>query len=248
MKKTNLLLSAILSIGLLIIFASMGYATSGGNGFYLGIAYGEASLNNDLYIYSDYANARQPALNISQSNNWEGPAYSLYAGYNFPSYAINLFGQKPLLQWGIQAGYTNLGKYTIKVDWSDGPGYRTTTEQALDLLLSGTLLWQNGLNLTGKIGVARLQGRYKDANLPDVVSPDNPFNGEADFAVYRPEIILGAGYRLGSHVNVGLQYAVILGPTPDTSQSRYSDDMLSIDMPDTAYRADRFMLDVSYLF
>jgi hypothetical protein len=248
MKKTNLLLSVILSIGLLIIFTSMGYATPGDNGFYLGAAYGEASLNNDLYIYSDYATAKQPALDIHQSHQWKGPARSFYAGYNFSSYALDLFGQKPIVQWGLQGGYTDLGKYTIKVDWSDGPGYRTTTEQALDLLLSCTLLWQNGLNLTAKVGVARLQGQYKDSNLPDVVSPENPFNGEVSFTAYRPEIILGAGYRLGSHVNVGLQYATISGPAPDNSQSRYSDDILSIDMPNTVYQADRFMLDVTYLF
>jgi hypothetical protein len=250
MKKKKLFLSIISSIVLLVVFSSMSYAEPNQNGFYLGAECGEASLNNDLYIYSDQANARQPELNISESNKWKGPAYSLYAGYHFISQEIDLFGQKPTLQLGAQGGYANLGKYTIDVRWNNNQtvtGYRKVEEQSIDLLLSSSLLWENGLNLSGKVGVARLGGHYEEKNLPDVRQPELPYNGKTDFTVYRPEIAIGVGYLINKQINVYLQYNTILGDTPEFSDERFSDSE-SINMPNTVYKVDRLTLGATYTF
>jgi hypothetical protein len=248
MKNQRLLISLFFSTVLLFACASMSFATANETGFYLGVECGEAALNNDLYLYSDAATARQPELNIKESNHWDGPAYSLYAGYNFISHPVNLFGQKPTLLLGFQGGYTDLGKYTVQVNWS-GPneGYRETKENSVDLLLSSILIWENGLNLSGKVGIARLSGKYTDVNLPDVRQPEAPFNGKADIIVYRPEIAVGVGYLIHQKVNIYLQYYTILGDTPDVSGTRFSDGIL-IDMPNTVYKADRLTLGFAYLF
>ena len=73
-------------------------------GFFLGGGYGKSSLNNDLSIYTFDNTARQPELNIIQTNKAKDSAPAAYAGYNFAGAETNILG-KGMLQLGVQAGY-----------------------------------------------------------------------------------------------------------------------------------------------
>jgi hypothetical protein len=86
-------------------------------GFFLGAGYGTSALNNDGYIYDVDNNARQPDMNIRQSSKGDNSTAVFYGGYNFASAKTEILGGN-LFQLGVQAGYANLGKYSINVKYS----------------------------------------------------------------------------------------------------------------------------------
>jgi hypothetical protein len=248
MKKV--IISFVLTFVLVAGYTLISYAVPD-KGFYFGFNYGEAALNNDLYIYSDEASDRQPSLDIREHNAIEGMAYSIYGGYNFLNKEIDLLGTNPVLQLGVQGGYDNLGEYTLYVDWESTEseiGYRKIEENSIDLLLTSTLYWDNGFNLSGKVGIARLSGKIEDNNLPSIRQPEQPWNGEAMCVIYHPEITLGVGYLFNDKYNLYIQYSTIMADTPTDINLRFQETG-GTQMPNTLYKVDKLTLGVNmYIF
>jgi len=83
-----------ITVGIMVLVSSLVNAQSIGGKFYFGVEGGVASLNSDKYIYSSDGNMRQPELNVRESSSWQGPAYSVYAGYNIINKEIDIFNDK----------------------------------------------------------------------------------------------------------------------------------------------------------
>ncbi len=254
MKKG--LFVTVLTISLFIVVTSMVSAAPPEGSFFFGVEYGLADLNTDQYLYSSYDKLRVPDLKISESSQWEGPANSLFVGYNILSNEIDFLGRKPTFQLGLQGGYSDLGQHIINIDWtnldydSKGKGYRKLEESSLDLLLSSTLFWKNGFSLSAKVGVAQLSGTYTQENLISLRQPElsERLDKKINYKVYRPEIAVGIGYLFNDNYNVYLQYTTILGDRAEISDARFNSDGM-IDIPNTLYKADRITLGVNiYMF
>lgn len=250
MKKG--LFFTVLIISLFIVFSSIVSAAPKEGSFFFGIEYGVADLNTEHRIYNSSDKNRHSGLNISESSQWEGPANSIFVGYNILSNEINFLGRKPTFQLGLQGGYSDLGQHIINVNWtnqSDGSrenGYRKLEESSIDLLLSSTLFWENGFSLSAKVGVAQLSGTYTQVNIANIRRPDYPefFNAKIDYKVYRPEIGVGIGYLFNDKYNVYLQYTTISGDRAETEVNYYDQDI-----PNTLYKSDRVTLGVNiYMF
>lgn len=247
MKNKFLLASAIVLSAAAHCAAAMPPET----GFYAGAEYGVSSLNNDAYIYDSANNARQPELNVKQSNDADSRAAGAYAGYNFFSGKTEVLGAARL-QLGLQFGYTDMGSYKVNVHYFEAnssiTGYRKAEENAADMLLVSTLYWENGLNLFLKAGVARLHGKYTQEGLRDARQPEfYPTEESITYNAIRPELGFGAGVMLTRHIGLHAQYSVILGGVPSDDASRFEvEDMTQ--MPNKLYRADRFTAGVTLYF
>lgn len=231
---------------LVLLFASASAnALPPEKGFYIGGGYVASALNNDGYIYSSDNNARQPALNIKQSNKSKDSASSFNAGYNFYGAGTGILG-KPMLQLGVQGGYTELGEYTINIHYDpDLKGYRKIRENAQDLLLTSSLYWENGFNLFFKAGVARQHGKYTQQGLLTARQPSFvPEKETAEYTLYRPEFAVGTGVLLRNRFNLFIQYTVITGKTPDTGNTRFGVEEM-VELPNTLYKADYFMAGIT---
>lgn len=248
---TRLSLTLLVTIGLLLGMSLGTGAAPPENGFYFGFGIGEAQLNNDAYLYSAEANIRQPELNVQESSSWEGTAYSIFVGYNLLSKDVKFFDQDLAWRIGVEAGYKDLGKYTVNVHYLDPDsgvtGYRSVKESAVDVLLTSAIYWDNGFNLFGKIGIARFNGVYEQEGLRSPRIPEySPAKETYNYTVYRPEIAVGLGYLIGERWNLYLQYAIITGDVPSNRSDRFGDSI--IEMPGTLYRADAVNLGVIYSF
>lgn len=236
--KRGTLFTVFCTVGLLLSLPALAGAPPEAGQFFFGLGVGEAALNNDMYIYSSDAAARQPAIAPQESSQYGGPAYSAYAGRVIASKNVDFLGSS-LLNVSLQGDYICLGKYTVNVEYADSlSGYRKVDEAALDLLLASTLYWEDGFNLFARGGIARLQGRYEQAGLRSPRQPGYIPPVERHTCVaYRPEIAVGLGYQISDHVNISVQYTSILGPQPDTSVDRFG-EIYMIDLPNTVYKAD----------
>jgi|GEM_PF-1389409 len=246
MKKT------VLSLLVFITAAADCFAAEPrGEGFYAGAEYGASALNNDVYIYSGEANARQPEMNIRQSNESAGHAEGIYAGYNFASLDTGFLGASKA-QFGIQIGYTDLGEYKINTSYYSSTstvlGYRKTEEHSEDMALVSTLYWDNGFNIFLKAGVARLHGKYTQENLIDVRQPETvPEKESLKINVIRPELAVGAGKMLTKNIGIYAQYAIIFGGSASDGAGRFGTDEMT-QTPNTLYRAERLTLGTTFYF
>lgn len=248
--KRGVLLTVFLVIGLWAGLTSLAGASPQAGQIYFGLGVGEAALNNDLYIYSFEATARQPEMAPHHTRRQDGPAFSVYAGRVLAAKETNFLGGSTF-NVGLQAGYTDLGEYTIEVEYANDPlpgvdGYRKVDEDAVDLLLTSTLYWESGLNLFAKAGVTRLRGRYEQAGLRSPRQPEyNPPKEAYTYVAYRPEIAIGVGYLISDKVSVSAQYTAILGPQPDTTGNRFSDSYM-VELPNTLYKADSLTIGATF--
>lgn len=237
--KRSIWLTVFLITGLLLSLPSLANAAPETGQFFWGIGVGDAAFNNDAYIYSSEAAARQPEMAPHQSSRQDEPAYSVYAGKVLLAKETDLLGNS-VLNVGVQGGYADLGEFTTTVEYgaSGWTGYRKVDESAIDLLLTSSLHWENGLNLFAKAGVARLQGQYEQAGLRSIRQPEyDPPKESYTYVSHRPEVCVGVGYLISDKVNISAQYTSILGPMPDSSDSRFTDSEM-IELPNTLYKVD----------
>jgi len=190
-------------------------------------------------------------LNISQSNESASHADGVYIGYNFTSIDTKFLGASRA-QFGIQLGYTDLGKYKINTSYysstSTVHGYRKTEEESADMALVSTLYWDSGFHIFLKAGVARLHGKYTQENLINVRQPEIiPEKESLKVNVIRPELVVGAGKMITKNIGVYAQYAVIFGGAASDGPGRFDTGEMT-QMPNTIYRAERFTAGASFYF
>lgn len=246
MKTTLRILASLLAA--LPACAALPSSTGG----YLGLDYGASSLNNDVYLYDSANNARQPELNIRESNQENSEAAGVFLGYQFASRKATWFGASRI-QLGVQLGYTNLGKAENDATFggeafAQATGYRKLEESAIDLLFVSTLAWRNGFNLFIKGGAARLHGQFTQEGLLDARQPEFvPSKQTLTCNAIRPELALGAGLMLCNHFGLQAQYDVILGGTPESGADRFKVDD-TVQLPNTLHRAERITVGATFYF
>ena len=107
---------------------------------------------------------------------------------------------------GAEFGYHRDGKASFKNN--DG-SYLNITSNDLDLLLTGTYLFNSGWNIFGKAGVARLMQSASEDNVAD------NFSGSATLKKYKPDLKVGLGYLIdlqkAGSINIFAQYGHIFG-------------------------------------
>ncbi len=131
------------------------------------------------------------------------------------------------LSTGVEANYTDFGKTNYNGNANVQNATGSFKNSAIQVLLTGTYLMDNGFNTFLKVGAAQAQTNLSLTN-----------SGSASVTSWIPAIAAGLGYKLVHNLNLYAEYERTLGQ--DWGSATVSNH------PDTPASVDAFTMGVNY--